>query len=392
MDIPRIAVLHQGCIPTYRRAFFERLAALTGRRYLVFHGKPEPGSGIAAAVPPFGFEHVEVHNRFWTVLGRTLVYQPVFTRIARDDFAALVIGHEVKYVANMALAAVFRARGKPVLLWGFGRNTDINLYQRSRLGLALSRAVSVAQRRMLRGATDFLAYTEAGARHAAAAGMAANRITVLNNTIDISGEIAAHAEAQTLDRGALRDELGLSSDSVVLLFIGRLNEPKRVDALIETARELRRGHGAPIEVLIVGSGPMETHLRAVAAGEAWCRFLGPIQDRAALSRVFRVSDAVVIPGYVGLAVNHAFAHGRPVITCRSAIHSPEIDYIEHDVNGLILPSLPELGGGLLRFAASAELRRSLEAGALKTRDKLDLRRMVEAFDDGVRRAIERGKS
>jgi predicted RNA-binding Zn-ribbon protein involved in translation (DUF1610 family) len=136
---------------------------------------------------------------------------------------------------------------------------------------------------------------------------------------------------------------------------------------------------------------METHLRAVAAGEAWCRFLGPIQDSAALSRIFRASDAVVIPGYVGLAVNHAFAHGRPVITCRSAIHSPEIDYIEHDVNGLILPSLPELGVGLLRFAASAELRRSLAAGALKTHDKLDLQRMVEAFDDGVRRAIERGK-
>jgi len=392
MPRPRIAILHQGCVPTYRRAFYERLGAIAERDYIVFHGEVEPGSGVVAAAPPFGFENVEVRNRFLTVVGRTLVYQPVFSRIAHGDFDALVIGHEVKYLANMALAPLFRALGKPVLLWGFGRNTDIKLYQRSRLGLAVGRAVSFAQRRMLRGATDFLAYTEAGARHAAKAGMPQDRITVLNNTIDISGEIAAHAQAQSLDRAALRQELGLSTQGMVFLFVGRLNEPKRVDALIETARELRQRHGTAIEVLVVGSGPMESRLRAAAAGAAWCQFLGQIQDSVALSRIFRASDAVVIPGYVGLAVNHAFAHGLPVITCQSEIHSPEIEYIENDVNGLILHSLTDLGVGLLRFAASAELRRSLAAGALRSRDKLELQRMVESFDDGVRRAIERSSA
>ena len=389
MPIPRIAILHQGCVPTYRQAFFERVGAIAERRYIVFHGQPEPGSGVVAATPPFGFENVEVRNRFLTVVGRTLVYQPVFSRIAHGDFDALVIGHEVKYLANIALAPLFRTFGKPVLLWGFGRNTDIKLYQRSRLGLAVGRAVSFAQGRMLRRATDFLAYTEAGARHAAMAGMPQDRITVLNNTIDISGEIAAHAQAQSLDRAALRRELGLSTDGMVFLFVGRLNEPKRVDALIETARELRLRCGAAIEVLVVGSGPMESQLRAVAAGESWCQFLGQIQDSMALSRIFRASDAVVIPGYVGLAVNHAFAHGLPVITCQSEIHSPEIEYIEHDINGLILQSVADLGVGLLRFAESADLRRSLAAGALKSRGKLELQRMVESFDNGVRRALER---
>ena len=388
----RVAILHQGCVPTYRRAFYERLGAVAERNYVVFHGQAEPGSGITAAPPPFSFAHVSVRNRFWRLAGRSLVYQPVFLRIAGGGFDALVIGHEVKYAANIALALLFRARGKPVLLWGFGRNLDIRRDRRSSLGRWVGHAVRWVQGFMLGVATDFLAYTAKGAEHAIEAGMPRDRVTVLNNTIDTSREVASHARAQSLDRAALRRELGLSDGAVVFLFVGRLNPDKRVDRLIEAVRGLRRQSDAAIEVLIVGGGPSDASLRALAAGESWCRFLGEIHDSEMLGRIFRASDAVVIPGYVGLAVNHAFAHGLPVITCRSDVHSPEIEYIEPDINGMILPSLEVLASGLLRFADSAELRRDLAAGALRSREKLDLGHMVEAFDQGVRRALDRSTS
>ena len=145
----RVAILHQGCVPTYRRAFYERLGAIAERNYVVFHGQAEPGSGLTAAPPPFGFAHVSVRNRFWRLAGRSLVYQPVFLRIAGGGFDALVIGHEVKYAANIALALLFRARGKPVLLWGFGRNLDIQKNRRSRLGRWLGHGVRRAQGFML---------------------------------------------------------------------------------------------------------------------------------------------------------------------------------------------------------------------------------------------------
>ena len=394
MPNPRIAILHQGCVPSYRRAFYERLGENRSRDYVVFHGQAEPGSGIAAAAPPFGYQHVEVRNRFWRLLGRSLVYQPVFLKIAGGRFDALVVGHEVKYLANIALILLFRLRGKPVLLWGFGQNLDVAKERRSPLGRWVGGLVRAAQVRMLRLATDFLAYTSRGAAHAVRSGMELDRVTVLNNTIDTSAEVAAHARAQSLDRAQLRREFGLSPDAVVFLFVGRLNESKRVDALIEAVRELRRRQpqGVAVEVLIVGSGPAESGLRDLARGETWCRFLGQVQESDALGRIFRASDAVVIPGYVGLAVNHAFAHGLPVITCHSELHSPEIEYVEPGVNGLILRSLEELAAGLLVFASSVELRRSLSAGALLSREKLDLRHMVKAFDQGVSRALHRSTS
>jgi len=392
--LARIAVLHQGCVPTYRRAFFDRLDQLgriAEREYVVFHGAAEPGSGIIAAVPPFAFSNVWVANRFWRVLGRTMIYQPVLRQIAGGDFDALVIGHEVKYLANLLLLLHFRLKGKPVLLWGFGRNHDIEAGKRHWLGTQFGQLVGFAQRRMIRSATDFMAYTESGAAHAAASGMRRERIAVLNNTIDISEEIAAHACAQTLDRSELRREFGLSADAVVLLYIGRLLAPKHVDQLIEAAREVRRSN-LPVEVVIVGGGPEERNLAALANGASWCRFLGSIHATEPLSRVFRASDALVIPGYVGLAVNHAFAHGLPVITCHSPVHSPEIDYVRPDGNGLILPSLETLAHGIRRFAESAELRARLAAGALEMREKLDLQRMVEAFDNSVARALARSPS
>jgi glycosyltransferase involved in cell wall biosynthesis len=88
-----------------------------------------------------------------------------------------------------------------------------------------------------------------------------------------------------------------------------------VDTLIEAVGRLRRERDARMEVIVVGSVLEELQLKALAKGRSWCLFTGPFHDRERLSRIFRASDAVVIPGYVGLAVNHAFAHGLPVITC-----------------------------------------------------------------------------
>jgi len=54
--------------------------------------------------------------------------------------------------------------------------------------------------------------------------------------------------------------------------------------------------------------------------------------------------------------------------------------------------LEALGAGLQRFADSAELRQELAAWALRSREKLDLSYMVDAFDQGVRRALDRSTS
>lgn len=384
---PRIAILHQGCVPNYREAFFRRLGAIHSRDYVVFYGEPEPGSGVIAAPPPYPFKSEFVRNRFVRIAGRRLVYQPVFWRIATGGYDALVIGHEVKYFMNLVLLFWFRLMGKPVLFWGFGTGQDFWDEERGSFGRAVTQAINVGKRLLVRSASGYLAYTESGVATIERAGMKRDRIRVLNNTIDLDAEVAAHEKAQSLDRATLRQGWNIAADAVVFTFVGRLLPGKRVEDLIRAVAALRND-GVAAEAIIVGDGPERASLEDKAGGASWCHFLGAVHDVDGISRIYRASDALVIPGYVGLAVNRGFAHGMPVITIASDLHSPEIDYVETGINGLVLLE-HRFTEGLRLFAEDTGLRDRLAQGALATREKLDLGHMVAAFDDGVANALQR---
>ena len=385
----RVAILHQGCIPTYRRAFYERLAKIPGREYVVFHGDPEPGSGIAAAEGPFLVPNVRVRNRFFTVLGRTVVYQSAIRTIMRGGFDVLVIGHEIKFIASMLLFLRFYLSGKPVIFWGHGRTPE--LLHRRALGRAVSRLAEGIKRRMIRGAAGYLAYTESTASYVIDAGMPPGRVSVLYNTIDISGEILTHAKASTLDRSTLRRELGLSEASTVVTFLGRLIAAKQPDLLIDAVQSLREKDGCNVELLIVGTGPAEDNIRARLRNVRWGQYLGSVRSDDRMSHIFRVTDAVVIPGLVGLVVTHAFAHGVPVITRRLPLQVPEIEYIKHGHNGLILDP-KDFVRGLCEFVKSTELKERLAAGALETRKTLSMETMAATFDALIGRTIDLGQT
>jgi glycosyltransferase involved in cell wall biosynthesis len=387
MAAPRVAIIKDSCIPTYRRPFFEQLAQVTGREYVVFHGAAEPNSGVVAAEPPFRFPNIRVKCRFFRVFGRSVVYQPIVARILFGNFAAVVVGHEIKYVAYLFLLAWFRLLGRPVIFWGQGRTKD-PARRRSAVGRVLTEGVRVFKSLLLRASSGYMAYSELGARYVADAGMARDRITVLWNTIDMSAEIAAYESARQIPRTEIRRLEGIAEDAVVLTFLGRLYAPKRVDLLLTIVDEMRRD-GLNVEAMVIGSGPEEAPLRAAFGSHPWCHFLGPVYDADRMGKALRASDAIVIPDYIGLAVNQAFAHGLPVVTRRSGVHGPEVEYVSHDRNGMILDGEAGLREGLKQFVQSPDLRARLAEGALATRRDLSLERMVARFDGAVARALAR---
>jgi glycosyltransferase involved in cell wall biosynthesis len=90
-----------------------------------------------------------------------------------------------------------------------------------------------------------------------------------------------------------------------------------------------------------------------------------------------------------LVVNHAFAHGVPVLTRESELHAPEAEYIAHGRNGLLEPgTFDEFANAVARILDSPERQRELAAGAAATAAELSLDRMADAFDGGVRRAVQ----
>src|SRR3546814_10936949 len=107
----KIAVLHQGFVPTYRKPFFELLNRTSASDYVVFHGDPPTGSGWTAAEEPYDFPNVRIANREIAVAGRLAIWQPVVRTIAAGAYDAVVIGHEVKFLSTQIGRASCRERG-----------------------------------------------------------------------------------------------------------------------------------------------------------------------------------------------------------------------------------------------------------------------------------------
>ena len=372
-------------MPIYRVPFFERLAASSDLEYFVFHGDAPSGSGHRAATGPFAFPNVAVSNRELRVGGRGAVWQPVVRQILRD-FSTAVIGAEVKLLANVAVGVGLAATKRPVVLWGQGSEKATH-DGGGRLSDWLASVKAAAARR----ADAYLVYTDGGARALAAAGVDPARVTVVRNTIDMSREIELHGELAAADAAGIRRDLGLDSDSIVLVYIGRVYREKGLDELVELARRRADRSDAPrLEIAVIGDGPDLPRVRELARGVPDIRFVGELYDDREVARWLRAADGVVIPGKVGLAVNHALAHGLPVLTRESDLHAPEVEYLADGQNGLIVPGGAEdYRDAVERFASSAELRQTLADGALSSRENLGLDRMVDAFDQGVRGALER---
>jgi glycosyltransferase involved in cell wall biosynthesis len=377
----RIAVFHDGFVPIYRARFFELLNASSDHEYIVFHGDSPGGSGHTCAAEPLNFPNVRSHNLEIRLGSRTLVYEPVVRRVLGGNFDAVVVGHEVKFISSMLLFGLFRVMRKPALLWGHG-------YHRA-CDSSLARSLSSPIARLADG---YLAYTEGSAAKLRAAGVEGSRIVVVRNTLDMTEQRAAHARIAHADPSVLRATLGLEPNGRTLLYIGRLSPRKRVHDAIELVRRLNEEarESGPIQLLIIGDGPERKTLEAQAAGRSDIVFLGPIHDHDRVARLMRIAAAVVIPGTVGLAINHAFAHGVPLITIDHTFHSPEVEYLKDGVNGLMISGgVDDLVARVRQFLADPEEQRRLCEGARRTAAGLDLDHSVREFDAGVVAAIRR---
>jgi glycosyltransferase involved in cell wall biosynthesis len=202
-------------------------------------------------------------------------------------------------------------------------------------------------------------------------------IAVLKNTIDTEreGELRAAVASEPLDY--ICRDLGVCEDATKLLYFGRLVAAKHVDLLIKYAKRCV-DTGRKVSVLIFGQGAEEALLRELSNNLSSVVFHR--HSDLKLARALRVSAAVVIPGCVGLAVTHGFAHGVPILTRRGQLHGPEVEYIEDGCNGLMLPEEPgEFFEALDTFVDELDLQRRLSEGANQTAHTIDMHHMVATF-------------
>ncbi len=166
-------------------------------------------------------------------------------------------------------------------------------------------------------------------------------------------------------RAALRAQLGLSINTVVVGCVGRLIEQKGVTYGISAFAQVQRQHADTV-LVIVGDGPLRETLAAQAVSLApaeTIRFLG-WQDDA--SRWMQAFDIFLFPSLwegFGLVLLEAMGAGLPVIASRvSAI--PEI-VVDGETGILVSPrDTAGLAEGLTKLIMDESMRRRMGRSGL----------------------------
>lgn len=160
------------------------------------------------------------------------------------------------------------------------------------------------------------------------------------------------------DRSARRQALGVPSDAILFVFVGKLVDVKRpldfVRGLDEAARTGARIHG-----LVIGDGPLKPALAAhCRANQTPCAFAGFL-NQSDLAVAYGIADCLVLPSSSetwGLVVNEAMAAGLPVIVSDRVGCAP--DLVVDGETGFSYPSgdVRALAACIGRVAADAALR------------------------------------
>lgn len=298
--------------------------------------------------------------------GGRLCWQPFGHLLAGAD--AVVITAENKLLYNLWVQQRCASR---VLLWGHGGNLQGNPHSlRERF-----------KRRMARQADWWLAYTEHSRGLVEACGFPAERITVLDNAVD-TRELARQRAAVSEGRlAALRQRLGLQAGPVGI-YVGSLYAEKRIDFLLDAARALRQ-RVPQFQLLLLGGGEQAGLVQEFCAAHDWAHYLGVTKGQDKVDAM-ALADVMLNPGLVGLGVLDSFVAGVPMITTDCGLHSPEIVYLEHGINGLMTPdALGPYIDAVSKLLQDQTALLRLQQGCAQAAARYTIENMAENFATGV---------
>lgn len=133
---------------------------------------------------------------------------------------------------------------------------------------------------------------------------------------------------------ALRKQLGIETQDIVLLFVGKMEQKKNPFFLVE----LLKRHGNPrLKVLFVGNGALENRLKISASNDKRIIMLN-FQNQQQMPVIYRVADLVVLPSTGpgetwGMVLNEAMACGKAVASSPGV--GATVDLV-HERNGVVI--------------------------------------------------------
>jgi glycosyltransferase involved in cell wall biosynthesis len=357
----------------YRIPLFERMnEMLSGRgiRLRLLHGQPtcreleKNDSGRLDWAEP-------LENRY--LLGDRICWQNFHGATRSSDL--VIATQENKLIYN--LVALTALRPKRFAFWGHGRNMQ---------SPDADRWSERFKRWTTRQVDWWFAYTELSKSFVVQAGFDAGRVTVVDNAVDTESMARDIRAVDAASLATLRERLGIGEEAKVGLFLGSLYGEKRLDFLLAAGDRL--ADLVPGFVLVVvGEGPDRELVEAALDRSPWLRYVGS-QHGQAKAAFLALADVFLNPGLVGLGILDSFVAQSPIITTDCGLHSPEIAYLEHDVNGLMtandLQAFVDAVSNVLKDPQHLE---RLKSGCKASASRYTIDNMASRFVAGIEQAL-----
>jgi len=287
--------LVQRVLPNYRAPFFNALSQKCEGGLGVFAGQPMGKEMIKSISHLEPAELTRGKNLHLLGGGLYLCFQlGLLDWLTSRNPDVLIIEANPRYIRSGAAVRWMHKKNRPVIGWGLGAPMPSGLFSGMRLR---KRQQFISQFDAL------ITYSQKGAVEYSSLGFPQENIFTATNAVTPPPSRPFPERKKNTGKRTR------------VLFVGRLQERKRLDNLIIACSNLP----TPLqpELILVGDGPAKENLATVAAQFfPETQFTGALYDEA-LETQFRQADLFVLPGTGGLAIQQAMSFGLPIIAAEA---------------------------------------------------------------------------
>jgi glycosyltransferase involved in cell wall biosynthesis len=359
LQYPGRLAIQQRVLPAYRAPFFDALVAACVGGLSLFAGQPQPDEQIATTTSLQAAQYVQARNRHLFKVSSPFYqcWQEGFIEwLEAWQPQALIVEANPRYRSTPSAVRWMHVRGRPVLGWGLGA-------PQLKGALAIWRRSSRLS--FLKTLDGMIAYSQRGAQEYIDSGFPVQRVFVAPNAI----------APRPLNPPPERPPA--TSKPPLVLFVGRLQQRKRIDLLLKACSALPQS--LQPRLCIVGDGPAMGELQQMAARLYPQTEFPGARYGAELEQYFIEADLFVLPGTGGLAIQQAMSFGLPVIAAQG--DGTQDDLVRPENGWRIPPDDLEVLLEALQAAVSDpdQLRRMGAASYRIVAQEINLERMVAVF-------------
>jgi len=236
---------------------------------------------------------------------------------------------------------------------------------------------------LLKNSTKLIALTEDHIQQYTERGGEPGKIRIIPNAIELDKYKNKNSNQNTLDK------YGIDKKDKVLLFVGRIDEYKGVQDIIEALPAISAEY-TDIKLVVVGrdygyKGELEK-LRDKLNVRDKVIFAGSVPEKE-LIELYRRADIFILPSRMegfGIVLLEAMASG---ILC-IAYSIPSVrKVIKNNENGVLVKNEKELQDKILYYLGNIEERRRIEANALKYVEKYDIKNVINSIEKVYEEAL-----